>query len=90
MTESSSLEEMKNDVEGTKVRGIMESNDEAYVDEIGTCPDGIAVYVRGAVQYDSPPRKLNKKMLEHGYSFIDWAVNGNTGDSRALFVYQDG
>lgn len=82
--EVSSMEVLKFDLEGEPVI----SQGEGVVDEISGSPKGVAVYVGGdAVDHNSPPRKLNEKMLEHGYSYVDWAMNGKTGDNRAIFQY---
>lgn len=82
--EVSSMEVLEFDVEGMslRVRG------DAVVDEVSGGPSGVAVYVKGEdVEHNSPPRKLNEKMLEHGYAYVDWTMNGKTGDNRAIFKY---
>lgn len=82
--EVSSMEVLQFDIEGESLR----IQGDAVVDEVSESPDGIAVYVKGDdVDYNSPPRKLNQKMLEHGYSYVDWVANGKTGDKRAIFEY---
>ena len=61
---------------------------QAVVDEVSQKGDDIVVYVSGdVVEYNSPPRKLNEKMLEHGYSYVDWVMNGTIDDNRAMFKY---
>lgn len=48
------------------------------------------VYVEhDVIQHNSPPRELNEVMLGLGYAYMSWAVNGKTGDSRAIFVYRN-
>lgn len=85
-TESSSMEVLEFDVEGTVLRSNCDGR--AVVDDVSGGQRGVKVYVSGdAVEYNSPPRKLNELMLEHGYSYVDWAMNGVTGDDRVIFEY---
>lgn len=86
--DASSMEVLEFDVVGLQIMGA-DGVVHSTVDEVGSSPEGIAVYVAGDCPHDSPPRKLNEKMFEHGYAFIDWAVNGRTGDNRALFEYKE-
>lgn len=82
--DASSMDVLEFDVEGMSL--LVQGH--AVVDEVSGSPDGVAVYVEGDdVSYDSPPRKLNEKMLEHGYAYVDWAANGTRGDNRAIFQY---
>lgn len=85
--EPSSMEVLEYDVEGTIVRSSR--NGRAIVDEVNSSPDGIAVYVKGSgAEHNDPPRKLTKLMLEHGYAYISWAMNGRTDDGRAIFEFK--
>lgn len=85
-SEASSMEILEFDVVGLQIMGA-DGVVHSEVDEVGSSPDGIAVYVDGEVSHNSPPRSLNEKMFEHGYAYVDWAVNGKIGDNRALFTY---
>lgn len=81
-----SIDVLKFDLDELYLRS--NKNGYAVVDEVKVKGDGVAVYVRGdSVNHNSPPRKLNEKMLEHGYAYVDWVVNGQIGDERALFEY---
>lgn len=82
---AASLEVLEAVVEDSVVRS--NPNGRAVVDEIDTSPNGTAVYVEGNIQHDAPPRRLNEMMLEQGYAYLDWAMNGVPGDNRAIFQY---
>lgn len=85
--EVSSMDVLEFDVEESVIRSNPEGR--AVVDEVNSMPGGLCVYVRGdVVDPTSPPRKLTEKMLEHGYAYIDWVMNGTTGDDRAAFEFR--
>lgn len=87
--DSSSLEVIRFDLEDESL--LVSGPESAIVDKIEErSQDNLAVYVKGdGVSPDSPPRKLNKKMLEHGYSYVDWVMNGSLDDNRAIFEYTE-
>jgi len=87
-SEASSMEILEFDVVGLQIMGA-DGVVHSEVDEVGSSPDGVAVYVSGDVPHDSPPRSLNEKMFEHEYAYVDWAVNGAIDDNRALFSYTE-
>lgn len=84
--EVSSLDILQFDVENYFVRANQEHR--AVVDEVSESPDGICVYVEGDVTHDAPPSKLLNKMVEHGYVYDSWVMNGRVGDDRAIFNFK--
>jgi len=84
--EVSSLEILQFDLEEFAVQVNKEYR--AVVDEVSERPDGICVYVEGDVTHNAPPSKLLDKMVEHGYVYDSWVMNGRLGDERAIFNFK--